>query len=346
MKKWWRIVLTLGTLILGVGFAQQVAHAEGVGYTVSSILPDNQDDKKVTYFALRVKPNQKQKLAIVISNTSKEKKSYQVGVNQAITNSNGVIDYSKQKPERDSTLKVGIKDIFGDKTQKVTIPGKSKKKVYVTYKMPPQKIEGMILGGIYVKQLTSDEAGKKGGVSIKNAFAYVIGVRLRESDVNVAPDMKLLSVKNGQFNQFNQVEAKLQNPRPGIMSKLKVKAKVTKQGDSKVILNNEKSSLAMAPNSHFNYAIPWGDKQLKAGTYTLTLDAYAQGGYHWHFTKDFELTTKEVGQMQNKFNTPKKTNYLWWFVAGGAVIILLLLIIIYLLLKNRRRDDNDSSDAE
>lgn len=343
MKKWLRLLVTFGALLLAFGWFQQSARAESVGYTVGAVLPKNQDDKKVTYFALRVKPNQKQKLAIVISNTGSKKKTYQVGVNQAVTNSNGVVDYSMASPKLDSSLKVGIKDLFGNKTQRVTVPAKSKQKVYVSYKMPAKRLDGMILGGIYVKQLTANEAASnKKGVSIKNAFAYVIGLRLRESDVDVAPDMKLLSVENGQSNKYNQVEANLQNPRPGLMSNLKVKTKITKQGESKTILSNEKSSMAMAPNSNFNYAIPWGDKQLKAGTYTLTLDAYAQGGYHWHFVKDFKLTQKKIGQLQNKFNTPApKKNYFWWFVAGGAIIILLLLVIIYLLLKNKKRDDDD-----
>lgn len=342
MKKWLRLLVAVGTLFLTAGGLSQVAHAESVGYTVSAILPKNQDDKKVTYFALRVKPNQKQKLGVVISNTGKKTKEYQIGVNQAITNPNGVVDYSQQNPKRDSTLKVGIKDIFGDKTQKVSVPAKGKKTVYVTYKMPAKKINGMILGGINVKQLTAnDNSNSKKGVSIKNAFAYVIGFRLREDSVDVAPDMLMNTVKVGQFNKYNQVEANLQNPRPGLMNQLRVRTKVTKEGSTKAVLSNEKSNLAMAPNSNFDYAIPFGDTQMKAGTYTLTLDAYAKGGYHWHFVKNFKLTQKRIGQLQNKYNAPQKKSYFWWFVAGGLLILILVAIIIYLLWKNRRKDDED-----
>lgn len=222
----------------------------------------------------------------------------------------------------------------------VTVPAKSTKKVYVEYKMPAQKIQGMILGGINVKKVDTAKKSDQKGVTISNKFAYVIGVRLRESDIDTAPNMNLLSVKTGQTNSLNQVEAKLQNPEPGMMRDLKVKTKVTKEGDSKVVLQNEKSNMAMAPNSNFSYAIPWGSTQLAAGTYTLTLDATAKGGYHWHFTKNFTVTQKEIGQLANKYNQPQK-NYFWWFVAGGILIVLLLAIIIYLLLKNRRKQDED-----
>lgn len=342
MKKIVKWLVAVGTLLLVSGGYQQEARAESVGYTVNAVLPKNQDDHNASYFALRVKPNQQQKLAVVIGNQSDQAQKFQVTVNQAVTNANGVIDYSQTAPKRDSSLKVGIKDIFAEtKLPTVTVPAKSTKKVYVTYKMPAEKIKGMILGGINVKKLESSQQSAKKGVTINNNFAYVIGLRLRESGIDVAPDMRMPAVKVTQTNSLNQVAATLQNPQPGMMRGLKVKAKVTKSGSDKVILQNEKANMAMAPNSHFAYAVPWGNTQLKAGTYTLTIDATAKGGYHWHFTKDFEVTQKQLGALANKYNQPQKS-YFWWFVAGGVIIVLLLAIIIYLLLKNRRKSDDDS----
>lgn len=336
----------LALLVMGLVFGgdQIGARAESVGYTVNAVLPKNQDDQNASYFALRVKPNQRQKLAIVIGNQTSQTQTYKVSVNQAVTNANGVIDYSQAKPARDSSLKVGIQDIFDQTTlPTVTVKAKQTKKVYVTYHMPSQKLRGMILGGINVKRVTSSSQKSKKGVTINNNFAYVIGLRLRESPVDVGPNMQLLAVKAGQTNSLNQVEATLQNPEPGIMHNLKVKAKVTRAGSTKTLLQNEKSNLAMAPNSHFSYAIPWGDTQLSAGTYTLTLDATAKGGYHWHFVKNFTVTKAEVGALANKYNQPQR-NYFWWFVAGGILILLLLLIIIYLLWKNRRRNRDGEPD--
>ncbi|MFD1549623.1 DUF916 and DUF3324 domain-containing protein [Levilactobacillus fuyuanensis] len=348
MKRWLRVLVTLGTLLVAFGWMQQTktAKAESVGYSVSTITPKNQDDKKVTYFALRVKPNEQQKLTIVIHNSSKSAKKFQVGVNQAMTNTNGVIDYSQSNPKLDSSLKVGIKDVFGkNDTQKVTVNAKSSKKVSVNYKMPAKKIDGMILGGVYVKELKDNNTGsKKNGVTISNAFAYVVGVRLRESGIDVAPDMRLNAVKAGSINGFSQVQANLQNPRPGLMKALKVVSKVTKQGSSKTVLSQTKEGMAMAPNSNFNYSIPWGDKQLTAGDYTLKLDAYAKGGYHWQFTKNFTITQKDISSLKNRINTPQKS-YLWWFVGGGILIVLLLAIIVYLLMKNRKKDD-DTDETE
>ncbi|GEO70228.1 DUF916 and DUF3324 domain-containing protein [Levilactobacillus acidifarinae] len=335
-------LLVLGTMLLTLGGYHQLAHAESVGYTVNAILPKNQDDAAATYFALRMKPNQQQKLAVVITNQTKQTQRFQVRVNQAITNENGVIDYSQSNPTLDQSLKTGIKDIFAKPSlPTVTIPGKKSKTVSLKVKMPATQLNGMILGGINVQKLNADEKKAKKGVMINNRFAYVIGVRLRESGVNVAPNLKLLAVEAGQTNSLNQVKAQLQNPEPGIMNNLKVKAQVTKQGDSQVILKNEKANMSMAPNSNFKYAIPWGNTQLKAGTYTLTLDATAKGGYKWHFVKNFTVTQKQLSKLSNKFNQPQQKSYFWWFVGGGVIIVALLAVILYLLLKNRRRQDKD-----
>lgn len=345
MKRFWQWILVMGVTILTFGGYQQVAHAENVGYTVNAVLPKNQDDKNATYFALRMKPNQAQDLAIMITNQTKTASKFRVNVNQAITNNNGVIDYSQANAKLDSSLKVGIKDIIDQKSlPTVTVPGKSSKKVTVHVKMPAQKINGMILGGINVQKVANHEKKAQKGVAITNTFAYVVGLRLRESAFNVAPNMNLLTVQAGQTNSLNQVKAKLQNPEPGIMSGLKVTAKVTQAGDSKVVLQNEKSNMGMAPNSNFDYAIPWGNKQLKAGTYTLTLDATAKGGYHWHFVKNFKITQAQIGKLANKYNQPQKS-YFWWFVIGGLIILILLIIILYLLLKNRRSKDDTTGDA-
>lgn len=293
-----------------------------------------------------MKPSQQQKLSVVITNQTKKTQRFQVRVNQAITNENGVIDYSQSQPTLDSSLKTGIKDIFAKQSlPTVTVPGNRSKTVSLQVKMPAKKINGMILGGINVQKLSNTDKKAKKGVMINNRFAYVIGLRLREASVDVAPNMNLLAVEAGQTNSLNQVKAQLQNPEPGIMSNLKVKAHVTKQGDSKVILKNEKSNMAMAPNSNFKYAIPWGNTQLKAGTYTLTLDATAKGGYHWHFVRNFTITQKQLNKLANKFNQPQQKSYFWWFVGGGLIILILLAIILYLLWKNRRnRNEEDSAE--
>lgn len=346
MKRFWQWALILGAVGLTFLGWPQLSHADSVGYTVNAVLPKNQDDSSATYFALRVKPKQHEKLTVAITNQTKKSQRFQVNVNQAVTSDNGVIDYSQTNPQLDSSLKVSIKDVFGaKKVPTVTVPAKQTKDVSIHLTMPAKRINGMILGGINVRKLGKDADKSSKGVSLTNSFAYVIGVRLREAAVDVAPNLNLLSVEAGQRNSLNQVNAKLQNPEPGIMSNLKIKTQVTKLNSSKILLQNTKGNLAMAPNSHFTYSLPWGNTQLKAGQYTMTLDATAKGGYHWHFVRNFTVTQQQLKQFANRYNQPQAPSYFWWFLAGGLIILLLLAIIGFLLWKNHRDKDQTSRDT-
>ncbi|EOH63151.1 WxL protein peptidoglycan domain-containing protein [Enterococcus mundtii] len=57
-----------------------------VGFHIKAIIPENQADKKLTYFDLQLEPGQKQTIKFLIENTSNEESTYQVAVNQAYTN--------------------------------------------------------------------------------------------------------------------------------------------------------------------------------------------------------------------------------------------------------------------
>ena len=59
-----------------------------------AILPDNQRTKETSYFDLRVAPNQTQKLQIELTNQTANDITVLASANAAITNDNGLADYS------------------------------------------------------------------------------------------------------------------------------------------------------------------------------------------------------------------------------------------------------------
>jgi len=336
-KTFWRLMLIMGLVFSGLTLTAQ---ADDLNYTVQAELPKNQINNKVSYFDLKVTAGQTQDLTIRIKNNDSKEHQYTVSPNLAITNDNGIIDYSQAKAKADSSLKFNVKSALSDK-QTVTVPAKTTKKVTIKLTVPAKQFNGIALGGINVIQKTStnQSSSSSSGMAINNQYAYVLGVQLRETDtISVKPEMKLHTVKAQQRNYRNYVTANLQNTQPVIMHGLKIKSYVTKAGSSKKLLTTEKENMSMAPNSNFDFALGDGSKQLKAGKYTLHLTATADQG-KWQFTKNFTITDKEAQTLNDTSITQKSTNYFWWFVALGVVIIALLGAIIWLLLKNRRRQD-------
>ncbi|WP_052008514.1 DUF916 domain-containing protein [Listeria aquatica] len=94
MKK---LFLMLMGILVTLTFLPNTGFAADMNYSVRAIIPDNQVDKTKTYFDLRMKPGQKQKLTLHFENNADEKVQIEVSPNTATTNRNGVIDYSSSK---------------------------------------------------------------------------------------------------------------------------------------------------------------------------------------------------------------------------------------------------------
>lgn len=298
MKKIWLVLSFSMMLLIGFFYGGNNVKAENLNFSVSAVKADNQLDEKNTFFDLLVKPNEGQDLTIKIQNSDSQAHKYRVSINRAGTNRNGVIDYSTHgvKPDKSLSKSNNIESLVPAPTT-VTVAANSTKEYTFHLNVPKKSFPGVILGGIRVQRVESNSKSSK-GVSIKNQFAYVIGLQLHSNEDYVAPDMKLLNVKAKQYNARNYVTANLENTKPTIMHNLNVNAKVHTKGTKDKVMTVQKNDMTMAPNSNFDFPIGANGKALKAGKYTLVLDAKAEKGrYHWHFTKDFVITDKTADKL-------------------------------------------------
>lgn len=326
------LVCTLFLLLIG-GFK---AYASEMNFAVQAIIPENQIDKSQTYFDLQMKPGQSQDLMVEMRNDTSEPVTINILPNTAITNQNGIVEYSDIETVRDSSLKVGFKDIATTENE-VTIAAKSKKQIAVHVQMPKDSYDGVILGGIYFTEKSSQSEVKESkGSQIINRYAYVIGVKLTETDKVVNPELRLNSVQATQVNYRNVIAANIQNYTPSIIKDLKIDGKVYSKGGNKVLYSESRENLRMAPNSNFNYAISLNNKPFKPGKYTFKGVAKS-GGREWKFEKDFEIKGEE-SRKYNKEAVSLEKDYTWIYILVGIVIVSILLIIILILLKKLKNN--------
>jgi hypothetical protein len=338
MKKW--LITLIASLLLGFGLFSNSdsALAGTMEYSVKANIPDNQINKQLTYFDLKMSPGSKQTISLTLTNTSNEEKEIMIEPNTAITNQNGVIDYSKNNHKKDRSLKYAFSDLISPK-QKVVLKGNETKEVPFTIEMPEKSYDGVILGGFYIYELNqSDKEQKNQGVQLKNQFSYIIGVKLKETDESVSPDLKLNKVKAGLVNYRTVVTANLQNIKPVIINNLDVDARITKEGQNKVLHQMKKENLSMAPNSNFDFPISWDNQRLEPGKYHLTLIA-TDGNQTWKFDKMFEVKG-EVAKELNKTAVEVEKDYTLLFI-GLAIVILALILIIIILLRKKKRGETD-----
>ena len=331
MKK---VLLTLVVFLLGIQHMPLISHAEeSMAYSVKANIPENQINKTLTYFDLKMDPNQKQEITLTVSNSSDEKATILITPNVAMTNQNGVIDYSQSKAKVDSSLKNPLTSIISPK-QEVALEPKEKKEVAFTLQMPEKSFDGKILGGFYITKKEEDTKGKETdkNVQIKNKYSYVIGLQIRENTNEVKSAMKMNQIKPALLNYRTALTANLQNTEATIMKDLSVDAKVMKKGSTTAIHETSKKNLSMAPNSNFDFPINWDNKTLEPGKYTLQLVAKSNAD-EWKFEEDFEITSKESKSLNEEAVELEKAEPNWLLIILSVVgIVLILLALIGFLI--------------
>ena len=315
-------------------------YAAEMNFSVTAIIPENQIDKSQTYFDLMMEPGKKQKVQVKLKNDTSREVVVETYTNTAVTNSNGITDYSTTNHKLDSTLKVPFSQIA--KVEKETkIPPKSTITLDVEIEMPNDLFDGVILGGLYFKEKeVSREKGKSNNVQIENKYAYVIGVMLRETNSKVKPDLKLNEVKPEQVNARNVVTANLQNTKAALLKDLSVDAKVYRENGDSILHETKKRNLRMAPNSNFDYAISWENKALDPGTYRLEMKA-TDGNQKWEWTKKFTIEGKQAQKLNDTAIEAKKDYTLYYIIGGILLLIGLLLLVFWLGRRSKKENEND-----
>lgn len=335
--------------------------ASEFNFAVTPKPSENQIDKQKTYFDLLLAPNQEETLTVDLRNDTAEEVVVEAQINRATTNDNGVVEYSKNDIKADQTLKYDLKD-YVEAPAEITLKPQSAAEYKVKIHMPNEEFAGVIAGGITFKEKNAEQANVSSdkndkGLAIKNEYSYVVALLMRQTTENGNPDLKLQSVKPNQRNARNVIQGNLQNPNATYLNQLATKTTITKKGSLEALYTDEQSKMQMAPNSNFNLSVPLKGDRLKAGTYTMKIEAYGQEDqngsypfqakgsqkeenyrYHWSLEKDFEIKA-DVAKKLNDSDVTIKKDYTWVYILIG--ILLLLLIILFLVWRKKKNDKKD-----
>lgn len=311
--------------------------ASELNFSVNAVIPDNQIDKEKSYFDLKVTPGEKQKLIVKLRNTTDKEIVINPHIQSAKTNKNGVIDYTPNKIKKDDTLKIAMEDI-AKVPKEVTVPPQSEKDLTIEVTMPKDKFDGIILGGIYLKEDTSKnkEDDKEKDVAIKNEYSYVVALQMRQNNNKVKPMLHMNEVNPETQNARNVIVANIQNSEPMIISKLKIDATVNKKGSKDNLAILKKENLQVAPNSNFNIAVPLEGEKLEAGTYILKMKAES-AGKEWQFKKEFSISADKATTMNEKDVTLEKETPTMLYIFLGVAFLIVIAVVIYFIIRRNKR---------
>lgn len=306
-------------------FTVQVRANENNGIVVKPILPENQYNKEVTYYDLRMNPNQKQELELELTNVSNVDERVMLEITDAITNEEGYLEYvnSKKDGQRDSSLKVALSDIT-EVPREAVVKANSTKIIKIKLNMPEKEFDGIIVGGVRVSEIKNDTKEQKDSkeMVVENKTVYTVGLNLSETDTELLPELKLLKVFPGEKDGHNVIMVNLQNDKAQVLEKIEYKAELREKGKKEVIGSQKVTDYRAAPNSSFNYPVPLDDQRLFAGEYTLLMTATSKDtNQAWNWEEDFTISESEAEQLNEKLSQSKKTGRYLWI----SVIVLLII---------------------
>lgn len=335
-----RIILLcfIGLLLLPLeGHAQGEASQEEespAGFTVESIIPENQVDTTKTYYYLKMEPQQHQTIQVKVTSLKKEPVTVKVAVHDAVSSNVGAIDYANANPKLDNSLKTPLTSFVKvkDDIKEVTVENFEEKLVDFEIQTPAASFPGVKLGSLrFVKK---NEEKKKSGVTPE--FAYVIALMLTEDgeQFNHGAELHLKKVGLQLSNGKKVIAANIQNDQPKVLQKLKIEGSLTKKGESKPTYQHKVKDFSVAPNSNFNFELPLGLEHVKTGTYIFKGKAEGDGRV-WEWEKEVNLGKEQVDKVnQNAAYQILVPGWIPW--TAMSLILLLLILIAYLFIRERK----------
>lgn len=330
--------LAFGAFVLANTSVPSVSASE-LSYSVETVLPDNQIDKKHSYFDLKMTPNQKQELHIHMRNDTAKTVKITPTLSPATTNSNGVVEYGPAQTTLNDTAPYNIKDLVKSSTKEITIPAHSSTDYSLNVTMPEKAYDGVVAGGIYFeeKDQKSGESQQKTGLALENRFSYVVALLLKETDTPVTPELTLDQVEPGQINARNVINAGLKNTQATYINQLKVDTDVKAKNGKDILYKSSKSAMQVAPNTTLTYPTALNGEALKPGVYTMHVVA-TSGKHRWEFTKDFTISGAKAKELNNK-DVSIKHDSSWLYILLGILLFVLALILLFFILwkKNKKK---------
>jgi len=349
-------------LVFSPGIVVKAAGAEdtsAIGFYVRALLPENQIDKNLTYFDLRVQPGHTQQLEVEVVNETDEAITIDVTAISASTNRNGVIDY-KTPDIRDKTLLHPFSELAVFETDSLTIPARGVEIARISLTMPQDEYDGVVLGGlVFTRRLEGIEPGE-GEMALQNVYSYVIGAKLTENDTIVTPDFELEGIEAATVNYQPSMTHYLRNRTAAIAKGIDLHVVVSNAG-GELVAQASYTGVDMAPNSVMPLAIapgagiseggatsgssiPVGELQLGEYTSTVTLE---HEGQNWTFEEKFTIGRVEAEQINDEAigSEPvgmSTSTILLILLIVAAVVIIALFILLLLVLRRKREKKSKS----
>ncbi|WP_321385981.1 DUF916 and DUF3324 domain-containing protein [uncultured Enterococcus sp.] len=349
-KAFWLIAFAYIITILGFTPDVQAEETGGIpqdvgGFSFELLFPENQHNKEVGYFDLRVTPGQTQTVQVKMNNTSDKEIIVDVKLNSAKTNSNGVIEYGPNALEKDASLTFDFIEIVTG-PEEVVIPPNSEQMVDLEVRVPETSFSGYISGGVQLQQKDDAAQEQKTGMVV-NKFAYIIGFQLSESDEMPEEELALNKVYPELQNYRNAVFINFSNIQPIYVNGMTVEAQIMRKGSNEVLYDTKKTKIRMAPNTMIDFPVSMNGEKMVAGDYQAKIVVTTEAGGRWEWDQEFTISDEEADKFNNEDLTLVQSGGINWLLIGIIVGgLLIVIVVIFLIVRFFRKKNTKKKSSK
>ncbi|MBO0467369.1 DUF916 and DUF3324 domain-containing protein [Enterococcus plantarum] len=314
----------------------QTDSRETNSFYVQAVIPQNQVDINKSYFDLKMLPEEEQELHVKLVNPEDSPISISINAINATTTEEGMIDYTV-KGIQDETLAYPFESLIKVLETTMSIQPYETKIAHFHLKMPKERYDGVIAGGLRFTKNSVESETKSKEVAVQQRFHYVLGVVLKETDTSVLPDYEIDTVDVARSKQGKKIAVihSIRNVNAAISKKMALKFIVRKKGDETALIKYEKEALEMAPNSMMDFPVPI-KRQLRPGTY-ISQTQINQDGKKWAFENEFQITRGQAKRIKEENEETKIVSKVpIWLILVIILLVLLVVIQTYSLWRRKK----------
>ena len=318
-------IFTVVFVFISMFFGPIIVQADEGTFYVQPILPSNQLSDASDYYHLKTDKDLSQTLEVMLINDSSQEKKVDVSILDGMTTPSGEISYSNTH-EYDSTQKLKMSEVLSGGGEQ-TIPANGSKKIDLPLKLTGHNFNGQLLGAINVIEKVDTDVSSGG---VNNQFAYNIPVKIDIGDNNIEAKMDYAGVKVKEENKNYGLEVGLRNISSTIIRDLSVDYKITSKKSKKIILEEKRDHLEMAPNSIFFPNVSLKDKAIKAGDYQITIHVVSkESKIDETWTDNFKIDSTQAKNLNNGLVVSSKQSIPWYVWMIVAALVTLIVYVIY-----------------
>ncbi len=333
--------------------------ASEFNFAVTTTPPNSQIDKNITYFDIKLDPEQREELSVDLRNDTDNEVKIGISLKSATTNSNVVVEYGENLIEKDDSLMIDLEDHV-TYPETVTLAPNSNETIVFQVTMPKTAFDGVLAGGITFKEISENEQNENNeqGLSIKNEYSYVVALLMRQTENEVAPNLVLHEVEPGQINARNVILSTLQNDQKTYINQVNIQTKITKKGSDAVLYEENKERLQIAPNTRFAFPTSLNGAALEPGDYRIIATIFAnedeEGEFiretenepikyknYWELEKEFTIDRQVARELNAKDVTIPEDHTWIYLLIGVLLLVLVVLLILWLIWRKKKNEEKE-----